>query len=124
MQKETQKDAIHLFKKLNLANKKSCDKSVATVIMISKMKGYGFGRRWGWTSRTKVKPTCAPEQLPICAPALHHSSSEKEGQQRRNFMTATRGTPTQDEEGGAILLGRLGPGGRIAQAGDPCTALN
>ena len=107
MQKETQKDAIHLFKKLNLANKKSCDKSVATVITISKMKGYGFGRRWGWTSRTKVRPARAPEQLPICAPLFTTLQLRKRGNKEGTSRQPPEGHQTQDEEGGAILLGRL-----------------
>lgn len=45
------------------------------VIKISKMKETWkeAGRRHGWTSRTKVKPARAPEQLATCTPALHHT---------------------------------------------------
>ena len=80
------------------------------VIKISKMKEPG--RRHGWTSRTKVRPARAPEQLAACTPAPHNTLLLRTRRNGGGTSQPQRRTHTQDKGGGAILLERLIPGGR------------
>lgn len=50
-------------------NKNSCNKSLAVVITIRKIKCYWIWKE-SWTGRTKVKPACAFSWLPTSNPAL------------------------------------------------------
>jgi len=88
------------------------------VIKISKMKETWkeTGRRHGWTSRTKERPACAPEQLATCTPALHNTPTKKKVSWRRNF-TATEVYKHRTRE---EVRFHLDGSGQVAGCSDSC----